>query len=345
MSNGKSLSAGLILLIVVVVLGIVGAKFCIYSLAEWEQAVITEFGEVKGEPVTEAGLHFRLPWYQVNRYDKRLLRWDGSQTTTITRDRRTVNIDVTARWKIDNARQFLEAIRSVDRADVRLNGIIEGAIKDEIAKFDLFEVVRSSNQILDSGEDDMVMSLKDEEGEVIATEEIRTLGSNMPRLDQADDGTYEAGRPIVLDNILQEARRRIEQVGLGIRLEDVLVKQLGYIQEIESNVYAQMNAELQKIAAGFRSSGQEQAEERLGEMQLELSTIESSAVERAQKIRGNAEAEAIAIYADAYNRDPVFYELMRSLESYEKTIGENSTIILSTDSTLYPLLKSLPQED
>ncbi len=335
-------SAGLPLMFFTVLVFVVAAvgSTSLYTLKEWEQAVITEFGEVIGDTVTEAGLHFKLPWQKVERYDKRLLRWDGSQTTTITRDRRTINLDVTARWRIDDARLFRETIRSVNQADARLNGIIEGAVKDEIAKVDLYQVVRSSNRILDDTHAEITIQLDNETAEFDA-DELATLGSAQPRLRVGPDGAYEAGRPIVLQGILREARRRIEQVGLGIHLEDVLIIQLGYIREIEANVYAQMNAELQKIAAGFRSSGRERAEQRLGEMERELSIIQSSAIERAQRIRGQAEAESTAIYAEAFNRDPEFYRLLRSLEAYEKILSGNTTLVVGTDSPLYELLKAL----
>ncbi len=342
----RSGSALLVLLIGLIGLTVVVFKFCVFTINEWEQAIITQFGEVQGEPRTEAGLYFKMPWQKVQTFDKRLQRWDGSQTTTITRDRRTINVDVTARWRISDARRFRETIRSMNQADSRLNGIIEGAIKDEIAKYDLYEVVRSSNRILDEGHDDMakVISAEDDE-EIISADELATLGADLPRLRQREDGRYEAGRPIVLEGVLAEARRRLEQVGLGIHLEDVLIKQLGYIREIESNVYAQMNAELQKIAAGFRSGGQQRAEQRLGEMERELSIIESGAIERAARIRGSAEGESIAIYAEAYNQDPVFYQLLRSLEAYDKTLGENTTLILSTETPLYELIKRLPEKE
>jgi membrane protease subunit HflC len=317
----------------------------LYTIKEWEQAVVLQFGDIVGEPVTESGLHFKLPWQQVQRYDKRLLRWDGNQTTAITRDRRTVNIDVTARWRISDARRFREAIGTERNADGRLNGIIESAVRDEIAKFELYEVVRSSNLILDEEAAPASQSTA-VNGAVMDPEEmgdLTTLGASVPGLRQAEDGTYLAGRPIVLQGILNDARRRLEQIDLGIELEDVLIKQLGYIREIEANVYAQMNAELQKIAAGFRSSGRERAEERLGEMQRELAIIQSSAVERAQRIRGEAEAEAIRIYADAFNRDPDFFRFMRSLEASERILGANSRVILSTSSPLYQILSALQQ--
>ncbi len=326
---------------VVALLALLGflATFCVFTVNQWEQAVVTEFGRVTGDTVTEAGLHFKRPWQKVQNYDKRLLRWDGSQTTAITRDRRTIHVDVTARWRIADARRFRETIRSEHQAETRLNGIIEGAVKDEIAKFDLFEVIRSSNRILDTSYEELRVTVAEEDLDDIDTDQLATLGAELPRLSTDDDGNYAAGRPIVLQNILTEARRRLEQVGLGIHLEDVLVKQLSYIREIESNVYAQMNAELQKIAAGFRSGGRQRAEERLGEMQRELAIIESSAVERSQRIRGEAEGEAIAIYAEAYSRDPDFFGLLRGLEAYESILGDNTRIILGTDSPLYHLLK------
>lgn len=309
----------------------------LYTLKEWEQAVVIQFGDIVGEPKTEAGLYFKLPWQTVQRYDKRLLRWDGNQTTAITRDRRTVNIDVTARWRVSDARRFREAIGSVRSADVRLNGIIESAVRDEIANYELFEVVRSSNRILDASAVDIGTTVAPDA--TFNADELATLGAVVPRLRQSEDGAYRAGRPIVLQGILSDARRRLAQIDLGIELEDVLIKQLGYIREIEANVYAQMNAELQKIAAGFRSSGRERAEQRLGEMQRELAIIESGAVERAQRIRGEAEAEATRIYADAYNRDPEFFRFMRALEASERILGQNSTAVLSTQSPLYELLR------
>lgn len=341
-SNRHGSSILILIVVLVVVAGFV-LNLSLYTVREWEQAVVLQFGEVIGEPTTEAGLHFKLPWQKVENYDRRLLRWDGNQTTTITRDRRTVNIDVTARWRIEDARRFREAIGSVYQADSRLNGIIQGAVKDEIAKFELFEVVRSSNRILDSEADISTTSSINPQGEVEAfsADELATLGSDLPRLSVDDNEQYLAGRPIVLRGILREAQRRLQQVDLGIHLEDILIKQLGYIQEIEANVYAQMNAELQKIAAGFRSSGRERAEQRLGEMQRELAVIESSGIERAQRIRGEAEAESIKIYADAYNRDPEFFQFLRTLEAFEKTIVNNGTLVISTDSPLYQLLKNL----
>jgi membrane protease subunit HflC len=337
----KQGSTSLSVLLVAAFFGVV-AYNSLYTVYEWEQAIVTRFGAIKGEPVTQAGLHFKAPFIeQVRRFDRRLLRWDGRETTTITKDRKTIVIDVTARWRIADARMFLESIGSADLASTRLNGIIEGAVKDEIAKYDLFEVVRSSNRILEL-EGEVPAILADENGEVDHELTLTTMGGEMSPLPMDRQGRYTAGRPVVMAGILQEARSRLEQIGLGIHLEDVLIKQVNYSSAIEANVYAQMNAELQKISAGFRSLGRQRAEQRLGEMERELATIQSAAIEAAERIRGEAEAEAIRIYAEAYNADAEFFSFLRTLQAYERILGENAALVLGTESSLFGLFKFQP---
>ncbi len=341
-SDGKSgnasvpMVAGLVLLAV----GALIAVNSMYIVNEWQQGVVTRFGEVVGEPVTEAGLQFKMPYHRVQIYDKRLLRWDGSPTSTITRDRKRVQIDVTARWRIDDARRFREAINLEGEADRRLNSIIDSAVRNRIGQFDLYQVIRSSNRILEVDED-FEIAMDEAEMEEIDLDEIATLGAEVEELERDDEGNYLAGRPVVIDHILEAARETLDDMDLGIHLQDILIKQLNYTSEIEETVFAQMNAELNKISAGIRSHGQRRAEERLGEMERELATINSRALERAARIRGQADAEATTTYADAYNRDPHFYQFLRTLETYEDILGDNSRLVIGTDSPLFGLFKDL----
>lgn len=312
----------------------------LFIVREWEQVVITQFGDIQGEPIREAGLHFKKPFIQdLHRFEKRLVRWDGAPFTLYTSDRRTIHVNVTARWRIEDASEFLPRVRTVERGNERLSQLIEGALRDEIGRFDLYEVVRSSNHIL-RAEQEIDLTIDGEEADMdLDMEDIATLGREIRELRTDREGNYLVGRPVVTEDILELARRRINDARLGIHLEDILVKQLNYTPDIESNVYAQMIAELEKISAGFRSHGSKNAETKLGEMERELARIESAALEEARRIRGRAEAGAIEIYADAYNRDPDFYRFLRTLETYEKTLRENSSLIISTDSELFDLLK------
>ena len=100
-----------------------------------------------------------------------------------------------------------------------------------------------------------------------------------------------------------------------------------------------MISERKRIAERYRSEGQGKRAEILGRKERELKGIESEAYRKAQEIKGDADARATSIYASAHNRDPELYRLVKSLESYRRSIDDNSWLILSTDSDyLVPLV-------
>jgi len=323
---------------------LLAAWFCLYVVRPWEVAMVMQFGEVR-YVAEEEGPHLKWPWQQVVRYDARLLRWDGEETSTVTGDRRRVHVDFTARWRIVDAKRFREAIGSIPQASSRLSGPIEGAVRDEIARHDLYEVIRSSNDILEVVDaQQQQRALLEEEGgdeglaETVEVDEVETLAAKLPALETDEAGRPIAGRPIVLENMLEDARSRTED-RFGIHLEDILIKQLSYTAEIEDNVYHQMNAELEKIASGLRSRGRERAEALLGEMQRELDRIEGRADRRVSELRGEAEAGAIEIMAGAHGSDPELFTFLRQLETYEKTLGANHVLLMSLKSPLYRTLR------
>ena len=101
-----------------------------------------------------------------------------------------------------------------------------------------------------------------------------------------------------------------------------------------------MRAERDRIAKGYRSEGTEQGLMIGAEADKEKQIILSEAYEKAQKIKGEGEGEAIRIYADAYERDVKFYELVRTLASYEKFLDDKTTVVLSADSELLKFINS-----
>ena len=102
-----------------------------------------------------------------------------------------------------------------------------------------------------------------------------------------------------------------------------------------------MIAERKRAAEKYRSEGQGKSAEISGQLGKELKQITSTAYRSAQGLMGKADAEIINIYADVYSLDPKFYSFLKTLETYQKTIDENSTIILTTDSDYYGYLKGL----
>jgi membrane protease subunit HflC len=288
-----------------------------YTLQEGQQAVIVQFGRPVGVPVTEAGLHVKLPFVQeVRRFEKRLLIWDGDPNQIPTKGREFIWVDTTARWRIADAKKFLENVATEAGARSRLDDIIDSVVRDQVSASELVELVRSASWVVPEGE-----VLEEVPAEV--REELKKQVSR--------------GREELTRTILTEARRVIPQY--GIELVDVRIKRLNYVESVREKVYARMISERKRIAARFRSEGEGRSAEILGTMEKELRQIRSAAYRRTQEIRGKADAEATRVYGDAYNRNPEFYAFSRTLEAYKEGQNKNSILILTTESDYYRYLK------
>jgi len=289
-----------------------------YTLEEGQQAVIVQFGRPVGETVTEAGLHMKIPFIQdVRRFEKRLLIWDGDPNQIPTKGREFIWVDTTARWRIADARKFLENVATEAGAQSRLNDIIDSVVRDQVSSSELVELVRSASWKV-PGEEVL---------QEVPAEQEKELKKKITR-----------GREDVTRTILAEARKIIPQY--GIELIDVRIKRLDYVESVREKVYARMISERKRIAAQFRSEGEGQSAEILGTMEKELRRIRSTAYRQVQEIRGKADAEATRIYAKSYSRNPEFYAFLRTLEVYGEESNKNSTAILTTDSDFYRYLKS-----
>jgi membrane protease subunit HflC len=289
----------------------------LYTLEEGQQAVIVQFGRPVGDLVTEAGLHVKLPFVQeVRRFEKRLLIWDGDPNQIPTKGREFIWVDTTARWRIADAKKFLESVATERGAQSRLDDIIDSVVRDQVSGSELVELVRSTSWVIPKGE---------------ALEEVPA------ELEEELKKKIARGREEITRIILAEARKIIPQY--GIELVDVRIKRLNYVESVREKVYARMISERKRIAARFRSEGEGRSAEILGTMEKELRQIRSTAYRRVQEVRGKADAEATRIYGAAYNRDPEFYAFSRTLEAYKEGQNKNSTLILTTDSDYYRYLK------
>jgi membrane protease subunit HflC len=310
----KTSSIGIGVLLLAAVVAFSGT---FYTLEEGEQAVIVQFGRPVGQPVTEAGLHIKIPMIQdVRRFDSRLLMWDGDPNQIPTKGREFIWIDTTARWRIADATTFLESVASEAGARSRLDDIIDSVVRDQVSRSELVELVRSASWEVPEGQ-----VLEEVPAEVKAQ-----LSKEMTR-----------GREEITRNILTEAQKIMPQY--GIELVDVRIRRLDYIESVRERVYSRMISERKRIAAEFRSEGEGQSAEILGTMEKELSEIRSNAYRQVQEIRGKADARAARVYGDAYNGDPEFYAFSRTLEAYKEAQNENAVMILTTDSDYYRYLK------
>lgn len=296
----------------------VGLYSSLYTLEEGMQAVVVQFGRPVGETVTEAGLHLKLPFVQnVLRFEKRLLFWDGDPNQIPTKGREFIWVDTTARWRISDAKKFLENVASEEGAQSRLNDILDSVVRDQVSSSELVELVRSATWVIP--DEDLLRNVPKEQEEELKREIAR-------------------GREEITRTILSEAQKIIPQY--GIELVDVRIKRLDYVESVREKVYERMISERKRIAAQFRSEGEGLSAEILGTMEKELSNIRSTAYREVQEIHGEADADATQIYGYAYNRDPEFYAFLRTLESYEESANPNSVMLLTTKSDFYQYLKS-----
>ncbi|MBU1125108.1 MAG: protease modulator HflC [Candidatus Omnitrophica bacterium] len=301
--------------VIIVILAFVSGA--VYVVNEAQQVVITQFGKPVGNSITSAGLHFKQPVIQqAHFFEKRLLDWDGDPNQIPTKDKKYIWVDTTARWKIIDALKFLQSVGNELGAHGRLDDIINSATRDAVTSHLLVDAVRNSNRILD----------------------IQELGEDAILGEEALE-RIDAGRALLTRKILEKAKVLAPQYGIDVI--DVRIKRINYVDEVRNKVYDRMIAERKRAAEKYRSEGHGKAAEISGQVGKELKQITSEAYRQAQILKGKADAETVNIYAQAYSQEPDFYSFLKTLETYEKTLDENSTVILSTDSDYYKYLKTL----
>ena len=305
---GKGIYIGIGIVVVLIFLNSI-----MYTIPETLQVVVTQFGEPIGV-VKEPGLHFKKPvLHQVNYFEKRLLEWDGKPTQMPTLDKRYIWVDSFARWKIEDPLKFFQTVRNEISAHARLDDIVNSAVRNQISSHLLIEAIRTSNRPM--------LTMIKIEGEKLA---------EVPKI--------EKGRDEITKLILKEAVP--SALEYGIKLVDIRIERINYVEEVRKAVYERMIVERKRIAAKYRSEGEGEMMEIRGKKEKEEKVILSKAYKEAQETKGKADAEAIKIYAEAYSRDPDFYSFLKTLETYEKTLGEKSVLILSTESDYFKYLKS-----
>jgi membrane protease subunit HflC len=307
---------------VIVILLVLLISGAFYTVSEWDQVVVTQFGRPVGKPKTEAGLRFKIPVIQdIHRYEKRIMRWDGDPKEIPTRDKRFIYVDTTARWRVVDAQKFLEVLGTYTQAYAKLDDIIDAVLRDYVSANPLVELVRTTNEM---------PTVEEVEGKVLS-----------PFQEATAPETVRLGREKITRAILAEASKAMP--AFGMELVDVRIKRINYVEQVRKKVYERMVSERKRKAAQFRSEGEGKKSEILGQMEKELKSIISGAYRTAEEIRGEADAEATKIYGDAYGQDPAFYAFFKTLETYKGAAYKNALVILGTDSDYYRFLKTIPK--
>jgi membrane protease subunit HflC len=305
-----------ILIAVAVFIGLVLLSSSLYTISETEQVIITQFGKPVGQPHTEPGLHMKVPFIQtVHSFEKRWLEWSGDPNQIPTRDKKYIWVDTYTRWRVKDPLLFYQRVRDERSAQSRLDDIVDGDTRNVIANNDLIEVVRSTDRPFTETEENASIDMS-------AAEVVGKIAMGRNKITRA---ILEMSRPIVAE--------------FGIELVDVQIRRVNYVTEVQQKVFDRMVSERRRIAERSRSEGQGKAAEIRGQKERDLKGIQSEAYRKAQEIMGKADGESTRIYAEAYGRDPELYQFLKTMETYRKTMGADTTLILSTDGEFFKFLK------
>lgn len=322
---GTAIAAAIALIIVILL------SSAFYIVDETEQAVITFFGEpvtiVLGSLPPElkedlekdmsayeaesnttitikqgAGLYMKIPFLQkVMFLEDRILEYDSEPTDIVTKDKKHLLVDNFARWRIVNPLRFIQTVRTENGAQSRLDDIIYSVLREDLAKSNLVEIVRTDNAI---------ESLE---------EQITT------------------GREVIMKTVTDKGNKAARRY--GIQVIDVRIKRADLPRENLNAVFSRMKEERSRISKQYRSEGEEEAAKIRAETDRDVKIILAEAYKQAETTKGRGDGQAAAIYADAYSAHEEFYKFRQSLEVIEQSTSPKDQLIMSTSGGVYKYLK------
>lgn len=280
-----------------------------YIIDEGNQVVVTRFGSIVNTH-TDAGLHIKVPFLdKITTYPKLVLSLDGDAQRIPTKENQFIIVDTTSRWRISDPEKFYQSFTSLNNAYNKLSDIIDSSCRTVITQNRLSEIVRSSNIINEN---------VNSESSETSTEDTQEL-NNLLTESNANE-TVTKGRSELCRLMTVEANKLVPEY--GIDLIDIVPRQIKYSDELTESVYNRMIKDRNQVAQAYRSLGEGKKAEWLGKLESDKRTIASEAYRKSEEIKGNADAEAAAIYAAAYNKDPEFYAFWKSMESYKNNLKD-----------------------
>lgn len=305
----------LLIIGVIVVIGLVVLRQSLYIVDETQQVLILRFNEVIGTRTTP-GLYLKAPFVDtIVTFDKRVLRIDADPASMPDKEKQNLIIDSYARYRIVDPVQFRKTLQTEINASSRLGDIVTSTLRDRVALRDRFEIIGAE-------------PIVDADGNPILNAE------GLPEIEPRQT------RSEILDEVLQGVRERTSDQDFGIEITDVRIKRADFPESVTPSIYTRMRAERNRIATRFRAEGEEEDLKIRAVANRDREVILATAEQESNQIRGQGEAEAIRILAEALNQDPDFFAFRRSLQAYSSFLSSQDTVILSSDEELFEFLAS-----
>ncbi len=276
------------ILLVVAIVAVFLLSQSVFTVDQTQRAIVLQLGKPVGG-AREPGLHFKLPFLQNVIYvDSRILDYDAKAAEILTKDKKTMVVDNYARWQITNPLNFFTTLRTVDRAQARLEDIIYAELRVALGQFTLAQIV-------------------------------------------------SAKRAEIMELVTQKSNLMLRP--FGIEIVDVRIKRTDLPPENQNAIFGRMRAERERQAKLYRSEGREEMAKIKSSADKERAVLLAEANRKSEILRGDGDAQAAGIYAEAYNKDKEFYAFTKSLEAYQKSFKDNSKMVLTPSNEFFEYLR------
>ncbi len=289
--------AALVVLLVVLIVG----SSAVYTVGQTEHALVLRFGEPVPNRgvVTTPGLHFKTPFIEnVVFFDNRILDVESPKQEVLASDNNRIEVDAFLRYRIDNVLLFYQAARTETIAANQLGSILNSVVRRVLGEANMPQIVRER--------------------------EIERV---------VEKGGEKVKLPSLMSEITMLVNREAER--LGVRVIDVRIRRADWPQQISERVYSRMQTERQREAAEFRAQGAQRKQEIEARADRTVTVLRAEATRSSEETRGKGDADRNRIFAQAFGKDPEFFEFYRSMQAYERGLAGNSRLIMSPTSEFF----------
>jgi len=246
-----------------------------------------------------------------NVLDKRILRVDVPPAGFPDIESQFLDIDAYVRYRITEPRSFREVLTNEISAGARISNLVVAALRTEVGQ-------RQREQIIGGNPIDLADG----------TQRVEPILEN-----------GLAAREELTRNVRNMVDVRAKEQAFGVEIVDVRIKRADFPDSIVETVFTRMRSEREIQANALRAAGEEQYLTKTADVNRRVEIIAAEADETANELRGQGEAEAIRILAEALEQDPDLFAFRRSLEAYRTFLGEQTTLVLASDSELFRFLQ------
>ena len=333
-----------LLLIVVVVLGFVGFN-SLYVVNEGSKGIVTRFGKVLRNSdgklnIVDPGLHIKAPFIDhVKDLDVRIQTISSSADRFVTSEKKDVIIDSYVKWQILDAATYYLTTAGGNKlqAEELLRRRINNSLRSQIGRLTIHEIVSGQNNgqdaALEESDFDTVVDNSQNENADNSSADNSTQTASNTQVTTPEATVSQSKRDEVLQNALKDIGASAK--ALGIKIVDVRIKQINLPPEVSNSIYQRMRAERDAVAKLHRSQGRKEAEAIKAHADREVVVKIAEAERQARSLRGEGDAEATRIYAEAYKQNPKLFEFLRSMDAYKNSMKGKDTLVLQPDSEFF----------